>query len=50
MCPICGVTDSATVVAGAQAGILALLAVSAVVLIPLVRFAWRLLRLEGERR
>lgn len=50
MCPICGVTDSASVVAGAQAGILALLIVGAAVMIPLMRFAWRLRKLEGDSR
>ena len=50
MCPICGVTESASLVAGAQAGILVLLITGAIVGAPIARFAWRLWKMDGGRQ
>ena len=46
MCAICGVSDSASFILAARAGVLMMLGITAIVVAPLAIFAWRLWRLE----
>lgn len=41
-CPLCGPSESAAIAAGVRAGVGTLVAVTAVVVLVLARFAWRL--------
>jgi hypothetical protein len=41
-CPLCGPTESAAIAAGVRAGVATLVLVTAVVVLALARFAWRL--------
>ncbi len=41
-CPLCGPSESAAIAAGVRAGVGTLILVTAVVVLALARFAWRL--------
>jgi len=41
-CPLCGPSESAAIAAGVRAGVGTLVLVTAVVVLTLARFAWRL--------
>lgn len=41
-CPLCGPSESAAIAAGMRAGVGTLILVTAVVVLALARFAWRL--------
>jgi len=47
-CPLCGPSESAAIAAGVRAGVGTLIAVTAVVVLAIARFAWRLWRLRNE--
>ncbi len=45
-CPICGPSESAAIAAGVRAGVGTLIFVTAIVVMAMARFAWRLWKLE----
>jgi hypothetical protein len=47
-CPICGPSESAAIAAGVRAGVGTLIVVTAVVLLGMARFAWRLWMLRDR--
>jgi hypothetical protein len=47
-CPLCGPSESAAIAAGMRAGVGTLIVVTAVVVLAIARFAWRLWRLKDE--
>lgn len=49
-CPLCGPSDSAAIAAGVRAGVATLIAVTAIVVFLLAKFAWRLWVLEDRNR
>ena len=49
-CPICGPSESAAIAAGIRAGVGTLLVVTAIVVLAMARFAWRLWSLDSRQR
>ena len=49
-CPLCGPSESAAIAAGVRAGVGTLIAITAIVVLFLARFAWRLWVLEDRNR
>lgn len=49
-CPICGPSESAAIAAGIRAGVGTLLVVTAIVVLAMARFAWRLWTLDSLER
>ena len=47
-CPICGPSESAAIAAGIRAGVGTLIVVTAIVVLAMARFAWRLWTLRGR--
>ncbi len=47
-CPLCGPSESAAMAAGVRAGVGTLIVVTAVVVLALARFAWRLWTLRDR--
>ena len=47
-CPICGPAESAAIAAGIRAGVGTLIVVTAIVVLAMARFAWRLWTLRGR--
>lgn len=46
-CPLCGASESAAVAAGMRAGVGTLIIVTAIVVVAVARFAWRLWTLRS---
>jgi len=49
-CPICGPSESAAIAAGIRAGVGTLIVVTAIVVLAMARFAWRLWFLDSLER
>ncbi len=49
-CPICGPSESAAIAAGIRAGVGTLIVVTAIVVLAMARFAWRLWSLDSLER
>ena len=49
-CPICGPSESAVIAAGIRAGVGTLIVVTAIVVLAMARFAWRLWSLDSLER
>jgi len=47
-CPLCGPSESAAIAAGVRAGVGTLILVTAIVVLGLARFAWRLWLLKDR--
>ena len=47
-CPLCGPSESAAIAAGIRAGVGTLIVVTAIVVLAMARFAWRLWTLRGR--
>ena len=49
-CPICGPSESAAIAAGMRAGVGTLIVVTALVVLAMARFAWRLWSFDSLQR
>ena len=49
-CPLCGPSESAAIAAGIRAGVGTLIVVTAIVVLAMARFAWRLWSLDSLER
>ena len=49
-CPICGPSESVAIAAGIRAGVGTLIVVTAIVVLAMARFAWRLWSLDSLER
>ena len=49
-CPICGPSESAAIAAGIRAGVGTLIVVTAIVVLAMARFAWRLWSFDSLER